>query len=88
LVLGVVVLDAHAALPEHHHLHGAETLCVASMAIATLAIAAWAVGARAARLGSRRLSAVPIVRRSAPSGRLWMLGRPRAGPARSPILRR
>jgi hypothetical protein len=42
LVLGVVLLDAHAALPDHHHVHGVETMCLASVAIATLAVAALA----------------------------------------------
>lgn len=43
-MLGVVMLDAHAALPEHHHVNGTETICVASLAVATLAMAAWALG--------------------------------------------
>jgi hypothetical protein len=39
IVLGVLMLDAHAALPEHHHVHGTETACVASLAVAALATA-------------------------------------------------
>jgi hypothetical protein len=38
LTLGVVALDAHAALPEHHHQHGTETLCIAALAIAVVAL--------------------------------------------------
>jgi hypothetical protein len=37
VVLGVAALNAHAALPEHHHVHGVMTLCVASLSIAVLA---------------------------------------------------
>jgi hypothetical protein len=39
LVLGVVALDAHAALPDHHHVRGEATLCVAALAVATLVAA-------------------------------------------------
>jgi hypothetical protein len=37
VILGVVALDAHAALPEHHDKPGDATVCIAELAIATLA---------------------------------------------------
>lgn len=58
LVLGVVLLDAHADLPEHHHEHGTETLCVASLALATIAVAAWSMG-----LSLRRPEGLPPIPR-------------------------
>jgi hypothetical protein len=41
LVLGVVVMNAHAALPEHHHHHGEETICGAALSLAVAAAAIW-----------------------------------------------
>jgi hypothetical protein len=41
VVLGVGALDAHAALPEHHHEHGNATVCIAALAIAGLAALGW-----------------------------------------------
>jgi len=41
VVLGVVALDAHAALPEHHDQPGHATVCIAELAIATLAALGW-----------------------------------------------
>lgn len=38
---GVVALDAHAALPEHHHARGEVTICIAALAIASLAPLGW-----------------------------------------------
>jgi hypothetical protein len=37
LILGVVALNAHAALPQHHHEHGVATMCLASASVAVLA---------------------------------------------------
>ena len=39
--LGLVALDAHAALPEHHHAHGEVTICIAALAVASLAPLGW-----------------------------------------------
>jgi hypothetical protein len=39
IVLGVVALNAHAALPEHHEQRGVATICIASLSIAVLAAA-------------------------------------------------
>jgi hypothetical protein len=41
IVLGVGALGAHAALPEHHHEHGAVTVCIAALAIAGLVALGW-----------------------------------------------
>jgi hypothetical protein len=41
VVLGVGALDAHAALPEHHHQDGKVTVCIAALAIADLAALGW-----------------------------------------------
>ena len=57
-MLGVVLLDAHADLPEHHHQHGTETMCVASLALATIAVAAWSMG-----LSLRRPDRLPPIPR-------------------------
>jgi hypothetical protein len=85
-VLGVVVLDAHAALPEHHHVGGTETLCFASLAVATLAVAAWA-------LGSIKRAKRHVLGRPRPRSFPFVLFRPlgaiaRAGPAPPVVLRR
>jgi hypothetical protein len=87
LVLGVVALDAHAALPEHHHSHGEATICVAALAIATLGALGWALSRAVAQMPPLR--AVPPVRRRpiAPPARVASVAA-RAGPGRSPILRR
>ena len=37
LACGVMALNAHAALPEHHHHDGNETMCLASLSIAVVA---------------------------------------------------
>ena len=37
LVLGVAALNAHEALPEHHHRHGETTMCIAALSIAVVA---------------------------------------------------
>jgi hypothetical protein len=90
IVLGVMVLNAHAALPEHHHHHGEETLCAAALSIAVATGALWLARrdpdrtllARPARLPGPILAyGVP------PCGRA--LPRSRAGPAQLPqVLRR
>jgi hypothetical protein len=87
LVLGVVALDAHAALPEHHHSHGEATVCLAALAIATLGALGWALSRAVAQMPPLR--ALPRVRRLplAPLCRVAYVPA-RAGPARSPILRR
>jgi hypothetical protein len=85
LVLGVVLLNAHEALPEHHHHNGTTDVCIASLSIAVLAIfafrpkrAVWRPGRRFVRLVLRPASRAPRRRPSA---------RSRAGPARPLVLR-
>jgi hypothetical protein len=60
VVFGVVALNAHAALPEHHHDHGKATMCVAALSIAVLA----ALGCCAKRLLGLRMrpSWTPVLR--------------------------
>lgn len=41
LVLGVAALNAHEALPQHHHHRGETTVCSAALSIAVLAGVAW-----------------------------------------------
>jgi hypothetical protein len=42
MVLGIVALNAHEALPEHHNDHGeGATMCVAALSIAVLAVLGW-----------------------------------------------
>jgi hypothetical protein len=41
LILGVVALNAHAALPAHHDRHGDATICIAGLSIAVLAALGW-----------------------------------------------
>jgi hypothetical protein len=86
LMLGVVVLDAHADLPEHHHHHGVETVCVAALAIATLAAMRW--GARAPLRWVRVYRTVRrLLARRAPTRRTaWVPAR--AGPPGPVVLRR
>jgi hypothetical protein len=86
LTLGVVVLDAHAALPEHHHAHGTETICVSSLAIAALFGVAALLRRRDfsvpwfARPGVRRMPRRPFF----PTPSVTT----RAGPPRLAVLRR
>jgi hypothetical protein len=86
LVLGVVALNAHAALPEHHHGHGERTLCLAAMSIAVLAAFGLCARDRRTRLG-RRLSNSPVAR----SWPAWTVSSPlaaaRAGPPGPLVLR-
>jgi hypothetical protein len=60
VVLGVVALNAHAALPEHHDEHGKVTVCIAALSIAVLA----ALGCHTKRsVGLRmRLTCTPLLR--------------------------
>jgi peptidoglycan/LPS O-acetylase OafA/YrhL len=61
MVVGVVALNAHAALPEHHDDHGeGATMCVAALSIAVLAALGW----RAKRVDGpvARLVQTPLVR--------------------------
>jgi hypothetical protein len=60
VVFGVVALNAHAALPEHHHDHGKTSMCVAALSIAVLA-ALGCCAKRAVGLGVR-LSWTPVPR--------------------------
>jgi hypothetical protein len=87
LVLGVVLLDAHADLPEHHHEHGTETVCVASLALATIAVAAWSLSLRSGR--AQLLPPIPRFRlpRST-EHRPRMRFAARAGPSPPLVLRR
>jgi len=86
LVLGVVALNAHEALPEHHHHDGETTVCVAALSIAVLAAFGWrpkrpsAPGARVA------CTLLPWVARRPSTPPVW--GNARAGPARPAVLRR
>lgn len=41
VVLGVAALNVHSVLPEHHHVHGEETVCIAALAVAGLAALGW-----------------------------------------------
>jgi hypothetical protein len=59
LVLGVVALNAHAALPDHHGHDGDATVCIAALSIAVLATLAW--GAKRADAPAARPMRVPIV---------------------------
>ena len=52
VVLGVVGLNAHEALPEHHEHHAVATMCVAALSIAVLACLRW--GASPPSIGPRR----------------------------------
>jgi hypothetical protein len=86
LVLSVVGLDAHAALPAHHGVHDAATVCIAGLAIATLA----AVGSLAKQVST---TAGPLLgpRRTGPfRDAITPAPRPRsrAGPPGSLPLRR
>lgn len=86
LTLLVLVLEAHAALPEHHHVHGTATMCLASLAIAALFAAAILLKRRVCTVAGH------------PPASAWVLPEPvfsstssmpaRAGPSRSPVLRR
>jgi hypothetical protein len=86
LVLGVVGLNAHAALPEHHDTPGHATMCIAALSIAILAAAGLAtrsLTAPASPLYSVRLA--PL-RSRIPAGPAS--SNARAGPAVSIVLRR
>ena len=85
LMVVVLGLDAHAALPEHHHTDGHETVCVASMAVATLTAFGCCVKAPPLQKASRR----PRIRIRS-KGRVVAPVIPilsRAGPCRSVVLR-
>jgi hypothetical protein len=62
VTVALVGLSAHACLPEHHHLDGHETVCVAAMAIAGLTILAayWKRRARASLSLPRFVVALPL----------------------------
>ncbi len=86
LVLGVVGLNAHASLPEHHDTPGHATMCIAALSIAVLA----AVG-----LAARCLSAPATALRpaciAAVKDRIGLdvtCSNARAGPAAPLVLRR
>jgi hypothetical protein len=86
LVLGVVVLNAHEALPEHHHDHGESTMCVAALSIAVLAAFGWRPK-RAAVAGAPMACVVlPRVPSRPSAPRIW--GHARAGPRVPAVLRR
>ena len=85
VVLGIVALNAHAALPEHHDDHGKVTMCIAALSIAVLA----AVGCCAKRSVGLwiRLHWAPA-RRAVSSVTVavaWVLAR--AGPSAPAVLR-
>jgi hypothetical protein len=86
LVLGVVGLNAHAALPEHHDAPGHATMCIGALSIAILAAAGLAtrsLEAPATPLYSVRL---PRVRSRIPANPAG--SNARAGPAVPIVLRR
>jgi hypothetical protein len=85
LILGVVTLNAHEALPEHHHRHGETTICIAALSIAVLAAMGWRTK-RSVGLNTRL--GVTVVRRV---DRRLAVERPsvlaRAGPPGPAVLR-
>jgi hypothetical protein len=85
VVFGVVALNAHAALPEHHHDHGKVTMCIAALSIAVLA-ALGCCAKRSLGLGIR-LSWAPLLRvvMSVTVDVAWVLAR--AGPSAPAVLR-
>lgn len=85
VVLGVVGLNAHALLPEHHY--ATETICVCALSIATLVGLGWGlVRSLGALFPLRRTRAIRVKARVAPPGAL--AGIARAGPLGSVVLRR
>jgi hypothetical protein len=85
LMLGVVGLSAHQALPEHHH--GQDAICIAALAIAVAAIALWKPR-QAGIHPVRRLILVSDAPPLPPLRDAGILPAARAGPACSVISRR
>ncbi len=86
LVLGVVGLNAHAALPEHHDTPGHATMCIAALSIAILAAAGLATRSLAAPATSLHSVRLPQVRCRIPADPAS--SNARAGPAVPFVLRR
>ena len=86
LVLGVVALNAHAALPDHHGNDGDATVCIAALSIAVLATLAW--GAKRADAPTARPMHAPIVRCEHPLSADSPAPSARAGPPGRVVLRR
>ncbi len=87
IVLGVAVLNTHAALPEHHD--AGDAICVCALSIATLAVVGVGLGRSFFRplvLPLRRAPVVRVMRGIAVE--LRIRGIARAGPAGPVVLRR
>jgi hypothetical protein len=86
LVFGVVALNAHAALPEHHGHDGDASVCIAALSIAVMATLAW--GAKRADAPTARPMHVPIVWCAYPVSADSPAPSARAGPSGRVVLRR
>jgi hypothetical protein len=85
MVLGVVGLNAHALLPDHHD--ATESVCVCAMSIATLVGLGWGwARSLGAPVPLRRMLAIRVKTTVVPASTL--AGMARAGPVGSVVLRR
>jgi hypothetical protein len=86
IVLGVVGLNAHAALPEHHDTPGHVTVCTAALSIAILA--AVGLAAKCLRGPTTALRRVYIPQAESRIVAVTSSSNARAGPAVPVVLRR
>ena len=85
VVLGVGALDAHAALPEHHHEHGKVTVCIAALAIAGLAALGWCK--QGTPQAPRLAQVAPLLQAASSLATDTPRTSARAGPSRLTVLR-
>ncbi len=86
IVLGVVGLNAHAALPEHHDTPGGVTMCPGALSIAILA--AVALVAKCLLAPSTLMSQIPLPHLESRIAADTTSSNARAGPAVPFVLRR
>lgn len=84
LVAGVVALNAHAALPDHHDHPGESPICIASLSIAVAVAGAWFLRRKPCLLAARLAPLSTLL--SLPLHSVRVTSRPLAAARAGPLL--